>query len=249
MRVTFKNPLRILKFRPPPFNFGLEQQIRKHLDSLPSVERIYTEPDGSPRTPLDDEFKTLALLQSMYYQRNYLQWNFIIPGRIPREQLLLFVDNSQDLAQLQFVTKDLGVIIDKIPYRDEATGALKWRVVRQTEKQEGWEFPLFYIVLPVFAYVCYSKYTSHMKRRAMEGPDWADKELRLRAMEDYFHGDTAKALEFLSNENKSEREVRDRDDLVVARILAGDYDRLGQIKKPLPERFQVHKTKNEWLGI
>lgn len=250
MKVTFKNPLSVLlKYRPPKFNYALEQQIRKSLDSLPSVTKIYTNPDGSPRVPLDAEFKTLANLQNLYYQRNYLEWNFIIPGLVPRSELQLFQDNSQDLNQLQFVSKDLGVIIDKIPYRDEATGELKWRVVRQTENLEGWEFPLYYIVFPIFAYVCYSKYTAQMQRRAMEGPDWADKELRLRAMEDYFKGDTAKALEFLSNENKSDREVRDRDDLVVARILAGDYDRLSQIKKDVPELLKVKKPVNQWLGI
>ena len=49
-------------------------------------------------------------------------------------------------------------------------------------------------------------------------------------MEDYFHGDTAKAKEFLSNEGKS-KEIQDRDDLVVARILAGDYDKLAELKR------------------
>ena len=90
---------------------------------------------------------------------------------------------------------------------------------------------IFYIVLPVFAYIFYVKYTQQTKLRELEGPDWAEKELRLRAMEDYFHGDTAKAKEFLSNEGKSKREIQDRDDLVVARILAGDYDKLAELKR------------------
>lgn len=223
----------LLKYRPGKFNFQLEQDIRSRLDTLPSVTKIYSNPDGTPRVPSDGEFKTIAELQNLYYKRNHSEWNFILPG-IPKEQLDLFKDNSQDLKNFQFVTKDAGKIIDKIPYKDEATGELKWRVIRETEKAEGWEIPYFYIVLPIFAYVLYSKYTSQARRREADGPDWAEKELRLRAVEAYFHGDTEKAKQFLSDEGKSAREIRDRDDLVVARILGGDYDRLSQLKKKLP---------------
>ncbi|CAN3367667.1 hypothetical protein DICA3_F11760 [Diutina catenulata] len=214
----------------PKFNVQIEREIRSKLDVLPSVTRIYTTPDGLPRVPTDSEFKTIAELQNLYYQRNHSEWNFILPG-IPKDQLQLFKDNSQDLANFQFVAKDAGKIIDKIPYKDESTGELKWKVVRETSKAEGWEFPYFYLVLPIFAYVLYSKYTAQMQRRSTDGPEWAEKELRLRAMEDYFHGDTEKAKQFLSNEGKSKREIEDRDDLVVARILAGDYDKLAQLKK------------------
>lgn len=235
VRVKFSNPLRALfSHKSGKFSYPLEQEIRTKLDSLPSVTRIYSNPDGTPRVPSDAEFRTIADLQNLFYQRNYSLWNYIFL-RIPREQLELFKDNSQDLANFQFVTKDAGKIIDKIPYKDETTGELKWRVVRETEKAEGWELPYFFLVLPVFAYVVYAKYTAQMEKRNTDGPEWAQKELRLRAMEDYFHGDTAKAKEFLSNEGKSERELRDRDDLVVARILAGDYDRLAQLKKKVPE--------------
>lgn len=214
----------------PKFNVQIEREIRSKLDLLPSVTRIYTTPDDLPRVPTDLEFKTIAELQNLYYQRNHSEWNFILPG-IPKDQLQLFKDNSQDLANFQFVAKDAGKIIDKIPYKDELTGELKWKVVRETSKAEGWEFPYFYLVLPIFAYVLYSKYTAQMQRRLTDGPEWAEKELRLRAMEDYFHGDTEKAKQFLSNEGKSKREIEDRDDLVVARILAGDYDKLAQLKK------------------
>ncbi|CCE85706.1 Piso0_005327 [Millerozyma farinosa CBS 7064] len=245
MRFTWKSPLATLfKFNSGKFNYQLEQDIRKKLDTLPSVTRIYTNPDGTPRVPTDEEFKTIAELQNLYYKRNYSEWNYILP-RIPKEQLDLFKDNSQDLKNFQFVTKDSGRIIDKIPYKDE-NGDLKWKIVRETEKAEGWEFPLYYVVLPIFAYVAYSKYTAHMRKRELEGPEWAEKELRLRAMEDYFHGDTEKAKEFLSNTGKTTREIKDRDDLVVSRILAGDYDRLAQLKKKLPKdllpREEVHEN-------
>lgn len=238
----------LFKYKPQKFNYALEQEIRSKLDTLPSVTKIYSNPDGSPRVPSDSEFKTIADLQNLYYQRNYSEWNFILP-RIPKEQLELFKDNTQDLKNFQFVTKDAGKIIDKIPYKDETTGELKWRVVRETEKAEGWEVPYFYIVLPAFIYLLYSKYTAQMKKRQSEGPEWAEKELRLRAMEEYFHGDTEKAKEFLSNEGKSEREVRDRDDLVVARILAGDYDKLSELKKKLPKDLIPKVEKDEKVTI
>lgn len=249
MRFTFKFPLTsLLKYKVGKFNYPLEQEIRTKLDSLSSVTKIYSNPDGTPRVPSDTEFKTIAELQNLYYQRNHSEWNFLLPG-IPREQLDLFKDNTQDLANFQFVTKDAGKIIDKIPYKDEVTGELKWKIVRETEKAEGWEFPYFYLVLPIFVYVGYSKYTAQMKRRELDGPDWAEKELRLRAMEEYFRGDTEKAKEFLSNQGKSEREIRDRDDLVVARILGGDYDRLGELKKKLPEGLIPKVEKNERVEI
>lgn len=248
MRFTWKSPLATLfKFNVGKFNYPLEQDIRRKLDTLPSVTRIYTNPDGTPRVPTDEEFKTIAELQNLYYKRNYSEWNFILP-RIPKEQLDLFKDNSQDLKNFQFVTKDSGRIIDKIPYKDE-NGDLKWKIVRETEKAEGWEFPLYYVVLPIFAYVAYSKYTAHMRRRELEGPEWAEKELRLRAMEDYFHGDTEKAKEFLSNAGKTTREIKDRDDLVVSRILAGDYDRLAQLKKKLPKDLLPREELHENVRI
>lgn len=234
VKFTFSVPFSgLFKHRAGKFNYQLEKEIRAKLDLLPSVTKVYANPDGTPRVPSDSEFKTIAELQNLYYQRNHSEWNFVLPG-IPKEQLDLFKDNSQDLRNFQFVTKDAGKIIDKIPYKDETTGELKWRVVRETEKAEGWELPYYYIVLPVFIYILYSKYTAQMKKRATDGPEWAERELRLRAMEDYFHGDTEKAKQFLSDEGKSQRELRDRDDLVVARILAGDYDKLAQLKKKLP---------------
>lgn len=249
VKFNFNLPLgSLFKFRAGKFNAQLEKDIRSKLDSLPSVTKIYSNPDGTPKVPSDAEFKTIAELQNMYYQRNHSEWNFILPG-IPKDQLELFRDNSQDLRNFQFVTKDAGKVIDKIPYKDETTGELKWRVVRETEKAEGWELPYYYIVLPVFIYLLYSKYTAQMKRRAQDGPEWAEKELRLRAMEDYFHGDTEKAKEFLSNEGKSEREIRDRDDLVVARILGGDYDKLAQLKKKLPKDLVPKPEFNDKLNI
>lgn len=249
VKFNFSLPLGALfKHKAARFNPQLEKEIRTKLDSLPSVTKIYSNPDGTPRVPSDGEFKTIADLQNLYYQRNYSELNFIFP-RIPKDQLDLFRDNSQDLKNFQFVTKDSGKIIDKIPYKDETTGELKWRVVRETENAEGWEIPYYYIILPVFVYLAYSKYTSLMRKRETEGPEWAEKELRLRAMEEYFHGDTAKAKEFLSNEGKSERELRDRDDLVVARILAGEYDKLAQLKKKVPADLIPKPEVNEKLNI
>lgn len=249
VKFNFSLPLGALfKHKAARFNPQLEKEIRTKLDSLPSVTKIYSNPDGSPRVPSDDEFRTIADLQNLYYQRNYSELNFILP-RIPKEQMDLFRDNSQDLKNFQFVTKDSGKIIDKIPYKDETTGELKWRVVRETENAEGWEIPYYYIILPVFVYLAYSKYTALMRKRETEGPEWAEKELRLRAMEEYFHGDTAKAKEFLSNEGKSERELRDRDDLVVARILAGEYDKLAQLKKKVPADLIPKPEVNDKLNI
>ncbi|KAI5951306.1 hypothetical protein KGF54_004380 [Candida jiufengensis] len=234
MKFAFKFPITsFLKFKPGKFSLQLEQDIRSKLDSLPSVTKTYTNPDGTPRVPTDSEFKTIADLQNMYYKRNHSEWNYILPT-VSKDALKLFEDNSNDLKYFQFVTKDAGKIIDKIPYKDDKTGTLQWKIIRETPKQEGWEIPYFYIVLPIFAYVLYVKYTSQIKASETDGPMWAEKELRLRAMEEYFHGDTAKAIEFLSNENKSEREIQDRDDIVISRILAGDYDKLSQLKKKKP---------------
>lgn len=249
MKVTWNTPFsNLLKNKFGKFNVQLEQDIRKRLDSLSSVTKIYTNPDGTPRVPSDAEFKTIAEIQNLYYKRNHSAWNLLLPG-VPKEQLDLYKDNTQDLKNFQFVSKDSGKIIDKVPYKDETTGELKWKVIRETEKAEGWEWPFYYFVLPVFFYVCYAKYTANFYDREHYGIDWAEKELRLRAMEDYFKGDTEKAKEFLSNEGKSEREIRDRDDLVIARILGGDYDKLSQLKKKLPADLIKKDEKNPYLNI
>lgn len=246
MKFNFKVPFKgFTSFKPGKFNVELEHTIRKKLDSLTSVLKIYSNPDGTPRTPSDEEFKTISDLQNLFYKRNHSEWALMFLAK-PEKQL--YKDNSQDLLNFQFTTKDSGNIIDKIPYKDEQ-GNLKWKILRSTSKAEGWEFPLFYIVVPIFTYVLYAKYTAQMQRRAMDGPDWAEKELRLRAMEEYFHGDTEKALEFLSNNDKSEREIRDRDDLVVSRILAGDYDKLSELKKKLPADLIPKAEKNKYLNI
>lgn len=246
MKVTWNTPLSLFKHKFGKFNFQLEQDIRKRLDALSSVTKIYTNVDGTPRVPSDREFRTIAELQNLYYKRNHSAWNLLLPG-IPKEQLDLYRDNTQDLKNFQFVAKDAGKIIDKVPYKDEHTGELKWKVIRETDKAEGWEWPYYYFVLPVFFYVCYSKYTANVYEREHYGPEWAEKELRLRAMEDYFKGDTAQAKAFLSNEGKSDREIRDRDDLVVAKILGGDYDKLSQLKKAAPLAARVEE--NPRLGI
>ena len=230
------------------FNIQLEQDIRYKLSSLSSVSKIYTNADGTPRVPTDEEFKTIADLQNLYYKRNHSAWNLLLPG-IPKEQIDLYRDNTQDLKNFQFVTKSAGKIIDKVPYKDDVTGELKWKIIRETEKAEGWELPLYFFVLPVFFYVCYAKYTAHFYDRENYGQDWAEKELRLRAMEDYFKGDTEKAKEFLSNEGKTPREIRDRDDMVISKILAGDYDKLSQLKKKVPEGLIPQPEKNKYLNI
>lgn len=249
MKFTFKMPLGgLFKHKVGKFDVNLERTIRSKLDTLPSVTKVYTNPDGTSRVPSDEEFKTIAELQNLYYKRNHSAWKYIMPG-ISSEDMNLFKDNSQDLNNFQFVSKDSGKIIDKIPYKDESTGELKWKIVRETEKAEGWEIPYFYIVLPITAYLVYAKYTAQMKQRELEGPDWAEKELRLRAMEEYFHGDTEKAKHFLSNEGKSQREIRDRDDLVIARILGGDYDKLNDLKKNLPKDLLPKEKENPVLNI
>lgn len=248
MKFTFKLPLTgLFKHKVSKFDVNLERQIRSKLDSLPSVTKIYTNPDGTPRVPSDEEFKTIADLQNLYYKRNHSSWNYILPG-IATEDLNLYKDNSQDLTNFQFVTKESGKIIDKIPYKDDTTGELKWKIIRETQKAEGWEIPYFFIVLPITAWLVYTKYTANIKQRELEGPDWAEKELRLRAMEHFFHGDTEKAKEFLSNEGKNKKEIKERDDLVIARILGGDYDKLHDLKKE-PKDVMAPVEKNPVLGI
>ena len=60
MKFTFKFPISTLfKYKPQKFNFGLEQEIRLKLNSLPSVTKIYTNPDGSPRVLLMKNSKLL----------------------------------------------------------------------------------------------------------------------------------------------------------------------------------------------
>ncbi|ODV62794.1 uncharacterized protein ASCRUDRAFT_124044 [Ascoidea rubescens DSM 1968] len=205
------------------FNLELETEIRGILDSFPSASKLYQNPDGSPRTLEEEELKKLGKLSELISKRDL---KFVDEWLLSSKESSLFYSNCQDLAGLvpSYDPESSGKIIDKIPYEDPVSKEVKWKIVRE-KNQEGWEFPSYYVFTPLalsLLLVMYFKQDEGIET-------WAKNELRLRAQEAH-EGSTAKAIESLRDDNKTPEEIKERDALIVERIIAGDYDKLAGLK-------------------
>lgn len=205
------------------FDLQLEQNIRSKIDSLPKLDNIFTNADGSRRKPSDAELETLAQLNYLSTQRT-LSWmnNF----NLTEEQENLYNDNLEDLSNLNVSTKK---IVDKIPFSDPVTNEIKWKIVREDER-EGWERVTYYLYIPLLIGLV----GILILKQDDDIMTWADDELMLRLRET--HPDDQELIEALDNlipelEVKLTRQQIDlRDAVIIERILSGDYDRLMSLK-------------------
>ena len=208
---------------PRKFNQELETEIRSILDTLPPTSKLYQNPDGSPRQPNEEELKKLGTLSELVNKRDL---KFIDEWLLSKSDCELFYGNSETLTSVlpSYDSESSGKIIDKIPYEDPVTKEVKWKFVRE-KQQEGWEFPTYYVFTPIVLTMFLV-----MLFKEDEGIEtWATNELRLRAQE-AATGSTEKAIESLRNDNKTPEEIKERDALIVERIIAGDYDKLAGLK-------------------
>ncbi|CAM9015732.1 hypothetical protein WICANDRAFT_60524 [Wickerhamomyces anomalus NRRL Y-366-8] len=198
-----------------------EEDIRYLIDSLPPASKLYQNPDGSPREPTDLELHKLAHLSVLNEKRKLTLWDYMF---LSEDNAKLYADNYTDIQNLLPNSENgaSGNIIDKIPYED-AEGNVKWRVVREVEK-EGWEDLTRWGLIP--AYLLFVAVYLFKDDKGIN--EWAYDELKLRALEDLEGTDAAK--ETLNNENKSPEEIKQRDELIVERILSGEYDKLAGLK-------------------
>lgn len=205
----------------PVFKKVAEEDIRYLIDSLPPASKLYQNPDGTPREPTDLELHKLAHLSVLSEKRKLSLWDYLF---LSEDNAKLYADNYTDIQNLLPNSENgaSGNIVDKIPYED-ANGEIKWRVVRENEK-EGWEEITYYGLIP--AYLLFLAVYLFKDDKGVN--EWAADELRLRVMEE-LEG-TEAAIETLRDDNKTPEEIKKRDELIVERILAGDYDKLAGLK-------------------
>lgn len=205
----------------PVFKKVAEEDIRYLIDSLPPASKLYQNPDGTPREPTDLELHKLAHLSVLSEKRKLSLWDYLF---LSEDNAKLYADNYTDIQNLLPNTENgaSGNIVDKIPYED-ANGEIKWRIVRETEK-EGWEEITYYGLIP--AYLLFLAVYLFKDDKGVN--EWAADELRLRALEELEGTDAA--IETLRNDNKTPEEIKKRDELIVERILAGEYDKLAGLK-------------------
>lgn len=213
-----------------------EKKCRELLDRLPNFEYIFQNEDGSKRTPSEEELKNIAYLNS-YSEERKLNWLEVFT--YPKLYKDLYLKNDQDLGKLKASS---GLIIDKIPYEDTATGQIRWKIVRDNEGKEGWENIAHFLFIPAFCLLVATLFW----RDDMDVTEWAKRELLYRVKDkaekegdkealDTFKkfGDKPESYEFdLAGFDKN-------DDVIVERILSGEYDKMRKLK--VKQQQQTHE--------
>lgn len=198
------------------FSESLEHDIRQRLDALPSAGKIFQNPDGTARNPEDSELKEVAALSILANEKRLATMDII---RLNGDQIELYVDNQNDLREYLSNGKK---ILDKIPVEDPNTGEITWSIIRAEEK-EGWENIIYYGFIP--ALLIALGFALFLDKEDIS--EWALEELRLRAQEKYDDN----RQDFAKDNNISAEDIKKRDELIVERILSGEYDRLAGLKK------------------
>lgn len=204
-----------------------EQKCRELLNKLPNFEYIFQNEDGSSRTPSEEELKTIAFLNSYSEERKLSPLEVFT---YPNQYKDLYLSNDEDLGKLQASS---GLIIDKIPYEDTATGEIKWKVVRDDQVKEGWENIAHLLFIPAFCFLVVALFW----RDDMDVTEWAKRELLYRVREKAeAEGDEAALQNFKQYGDKPESYEFDlagfskNDDVIVERILSGEYDKMAKLK-------------------
>lgn len=198
------------------FSEDLELDIRKRLDVLPGAGKIFQNPDGTARNPEDSELKEVAALSVLGNERRLALIDML---RLSPEQIRLYTDNQADLRE--YISNGKR-ILDKIPVEDPVTGETNWSIIREQEK-EGWEPIIYYGFIPSLLICLY--FALFLDKEDIS--EWALEELRLRAQEKY----QDERLDLAKDSNISPEDIKQRDELIVERILSGEYDRLAGLKK------------------
>lgn len=215
---------RLIHSSVPTFAFRrrVEEDIRYLLDSLPPS--LYVNPDGTTREPTDLEFHKLAQLSLLAQRRKLSVFDFFT---LSEEEAAVYSQNYKDILKLLPNASNgaRGDIVDKIPYESK-DGGIEWKVVYAKADDEGWEKLSYYYLVPALVLlVGISIFKDDDGINA-----WAEKELKLRAL-------GTDDVQVLSNEGKSKEEIKKRDDLIVERILSGEYDKLSTLQTKLDPTF------------
>lgn len=198
------------------YSDALEQDIRKRLDALPGAGKIFQNPDGTARNPEDGELKEVARLTILANEKRMATTDIF---KLNGDQIELYIDNQTDLREYLSNGKR---ILDKIPVEDPHTGEITWSIIRAEEK-EGWESIIYYGFIP--AMLTALGFALFLDKEDIS--EWALEELRLRAQETYDEN----RQDFAKDHDISAEEIKKRDELIVERILSGEYDRLAGLQK------------------
>lgn len=209
----------------------VEEDIRYLIDSLPPASRLYQNEDGTPRQPSELELHKIAQLSLLASTRKIPFWKWFF---LKEKEAQLYAQNYADLEQLvpSLENGAASDIIDKIPYEDK-DGSVKWKVVR-ADSDEGWEKLSYYGLVPGLLLLI----GIHLFKDQDGVQEWAEKELDLRALEDSLSSEEATAQ--LNNVGKTPEEIRARDNLIIERIISGEYDKLSQLQ--LKKRPEILET-------
>ena len=231
LRNSFRAPLIKRSFHQSTinkYNIDAEIKCRELLNKLPSLEYLFQNEDGSKRTPSEEELKTIAYLNTYSNERklSLIEQLFTFPKKYED----LYLENDSDLYKLKASS---GLIIDKIPYEDTATGEIKWKIVRDGEEKEGWENIAHILFVPAFCFLAVTIFW----RDDMDVTEWAKRELlyRVKAKAEE-ENDTAVLETFQKYGNDPTSYKFDlasfdkNDDVIVERILSGEYDKLAKLK-------------------
>lgn len=191
----------------------LERDILEKCQHVAPANKVFVNVDGTARSPSDDQLKNAASLGALADQPRA---SFIDQFKMNSQQRELWRLNSAVLAEY---ANNGRRILDKIPVEDPKTGEVTWTIIREKQK-EGWENLMYYGYVPGLLIAL--GFALFLDKQSIG--DWAVEELRLRAQERF--NDTSKPSSDLSAE-----ELKNRDALMVERIISGDYDRLAGLRK------------------
>lgn len=193
------------------YSEDLETRLAQAISDLPASAKLFQKSDGTPRNPMDSELQTAAAIAALTSQQRATLFDKF---KMTSEQATQYQENS---ARLEPYFLQGRRILDKIPVEDAATGEVTWQIIREGQK-ESWENIIYYFYVP--GLLAMGGLYFFLDKGSLS--DWALEELRLRAQEQ--HGD---ALEEVSDP----AERKKRDDLIVERIISGEYDRLAGLRK------------------
>lgn len=210
------------------FNIEAEIKCRELLDKLPTLEYLFQNEDGSKRTPSEGELKTIAYLNTYSKERKLSLFEQLFT--FPKKHEDLYLENDSDLYKLRASS---GLIIDKIPYEDTATGEIKWKIVRDGEEKEGWENIAHILFVPAFCFLVVSIFF----RNDMDVTEWAKRELLYRVKAKAQEENDTEVLDTFKKYGEDPTSYKfdlasfdKNDDVIVERILSGEYDKLAKLK-------------------
>lgn len=205
-------------------DIAAETKCRDLLASLGPLEDLFHHADQLPESKL----KTIAYLNSYSQQRKLSLWEQLVS--FPKEHEDLYLENDANLYKLRASS---GLIIDKIPYEDTATGEVKWQVVRDDARTEGWETIAHVMFVPAFVFLAAAVFF----RDDMDVTEWAKRELLFRVKsEAEQEGNQAVLDEFALAGGDPRKPQFDlakfdaNDEKVIERILSGEYDKLAKLQ-------------------